>query len=173
MGDDRRDGQGLDTGGHVARVRRIADLSQRELAEEAGVGQSSIARWESGGPSITVAMLDRILRMAGLRLEVVDGEGRPVRPMDPDGVRDNAGRRFPAHLDVLPSDLRPSDRGAGPRYDRPEAQGWYALRPTRDRATAAGAERPAEHPTVHELAERRSTRRAQARARWQSRTGGP
>ncbi len=166
MGDQVRNGQGLDTGGHLARVRRIADLSQRELAEAAGVGQATIARWESGGPSITVAMLDRILRLAGLRLEVVDESGQIVRPLDPDAVRDNAGRRFPAHLDVAPPDQRPSNRGAGPRYDRAEPQGWYALRPTRDHAAGGGRERPVDHPTVSELAERRDARRVSRATRW-------
>jgi transcriptional regulator with XRE-family HTH domain len=152
MGEDKRDGdkrngQGLDTGGFLARVRRIADLSQRELAGEAGVGQSTIARWEAGGATITAAMLERILALAGLRLEVVDGSGQVIHPMDPGAVRDNAGRRFPAHLDVVPPERRPSNRGAGQRYDRPDPQGWYALRPTRDHEVASGAERPAEHPT--------------------------
>ena len=166
MGDQSWDDEGFDAGGYVARARRIADLSQRELAEEAGVGQATIARWESGGPSITVARLDRILRMAGLRLEVVDESGQTVQPIDPSAVRDNAGRRFPAHLDVVPPEGMPSNRGAGWRYDRPDPQGWYALRPTRDHAVAAGEERPADHPTVSELAARRSARRASRASRW-------
>lgn len=165
MGDQPWGDEGFDAGGHVARARRIADLSQRELAEQAGVGQATIARWESGGPSITVAVLDRILRLAGLRLEVVDESGQTVRPMGPDAVRDNAGRRFPAHLDVVPPEHMPSNRGAGRRYDRPEPQGWYALRPTRDQAVAAGDERPADHPTVSELASRRSARLASRASR--------
>ena len=160
MGEQPGDDEPFDAGGHVARVRRLADLSQRELAEEAGVGQATIARWESGGPSITVAMLDRILRVAGLRLEVVDESGQTVRPMNPGAVRDNAGRRFPAHLDVAPPELMPSNRGAGRRYDRPDPQGWYALRRTRDHELAAGEARPADHPTVSEFAERRNARRA-------------
>ena len=160
MGEEATDGHRLDTGSYLARVRRIADLSQRELADEVRVGQATIARWESGGLSITVAMLDRILRLAGLRLAVVDQHGRPVQPLDPDAVRDNAGRRFPAHLDVVPPERMPLNRGAGRRYDRPEPQGWYALRATRERAIASGTERPAEHPTVSELASLHSARRA-------------
>jgi HTH-type transcriptional regulator/antitoxin HipB len=157
----------FDAGGHVARARRVADLSQRELADEVGVNQATVARWESGSPALTVAMLSRVLRLAGLRLQVVDEEGDVVPPFGADAVRDNAGRRFPAHLDVVAPDRRPINRGAGPRYDRAEPQGWYALRPTRDaaregcRADVAEAERPADHPTVAQLAERSAARRAQ------------
>jgi HTH-type transcriptional regulator/antitoxin HipB len=171
FGEEGHDVTGNDVAGYVARVRRLADLSQRELAQRLGVGPATVGRWETGGPMGVDALL-RVLRVAGLRLQVVDEGGRVVRPFAPDAVLDNAGRRFPAHLDVVPPDQRPANRGAGPRYDRPQAQGWYALRPTRDRAIAAGAERPAEHPSVRELAERRSARRAQARAKWQSQTGG-
>lgn len=166
MGDQGWDGQGFDTGGHLARVRRLADLSQRELAEAAGVGQATIARWESGGTSITVAVLVRILRVAGLRLEVVDDQGDVVEPVPADAVRDNSGRRFPAHLDVVPPEHRPLNRGAGPRYDRPEPRGWYALRPTRDRGVAAGEGRPTDHPTRSDLADLHAARHAARAARW-------
>jgi HTH-type transcriptional regulator/antitoxin HipB len=167
----------FDTGGHLARVRRLTDLSQRALADVVGVGQASIARWESGGTSITVAMLARILALAGLRLEVVDDDGEIAVPVPADAVRDNAGRRFPAHLDVAPPESRPANRGAGPRYDRAEANGWYGLRSTRDRSAAAGLERPSDHPTVRQLTERsvaqRAARKARA-ARWgASTTAGP
>ena len=108
---------------------------------------------------MAIDVLERVLRLADLRLAVVDEGGQVVRPMDPDAVRDNAGRRFPAHLDVVPPDQRPSNRGAGPRYDRPEPHAWYALRSTRDRQGTAGAPRPADHPTVEQLTERRAARR--------------
>jgi HTH-type transcriptional regulator/antitoxin HipB len=166
MGRQPWEEEGFDAGGYVARARRVADLSQRELAEAVGVGQATIARWEAGGPSISVAMLERVLRVAGLRLEVVDESGRTVGPLDPAAVRDNAGRRFPAHLDVVPPEHMPPNRGAGRRYDRPEPQGWYALRPTRDQAVAHGDQRPADHPTVSELASRGSARLAPRASRW-------
>jgi HTH-type transcriptional regulator/antitoxin HipB len=153
----------FDTGGHVARARRVADLSQRELADAVGVNQTTVARWEAGTRSMTVDVLDRVLRLAGLRLAVVDEDGQVVRPMDPDVVRDNAGRRFPAHLDVVPPDQRPSNRGAGQRYDRSEPRAWYALRSTRDRQGTAGTPRPADHPTVEQLTERRTARRRTTR----------
>lgn len=150
---------GFDVGGHIARARRIADLSQRDLAQRLEVTQSAVARWEAGTRPMTVQLLAQVLAMAGLRLQVVDEHGEVVAPLQADAVRDNAGRRFPAHLDVVAPDQRPINRGAGPRYDRAEPQGWYALRSTRDRAQEEPRQRPADHPTVVQLAELTAARR--------------
>jgi HTH-type transcriptional regulator/antitoxin HipB len=158
MGDQQWEEAGLSVAGHVARVRRIADLSQRELAQQVGVAQATVARWEAGG-AMPVNALTRVLRLVGLQLQVVDEQGDVVPPFGADTVRDNAGRRFPAHLDVVAPERRPINRGAGPRYDRAEPQGWYALRSTRDGSEAIGAQRPTDHPTVAQLAERAADRR--------------
>jgi HTH-type transcriptional regulator/antitoxin HipB len=137
----------------VARVRRRADLSQRDLAARVGLAPASVARIESGTGLPSLATLSRILELSGLRLAVLDSSGQEVEPVPVDGVRDNQGRRFPAHLDVAPPDEVPYERWAYPRYDRRPARGWYGLRPARDRALAAGPrrERPADHPTEGEL----------------------
>ena len=158
MGEQQWEEAVLPVDGYVARVRRLANLSQRELADRLGVGPATVGRWERGG-SMAVDALTRVLRLAGLRLQVVDEEGDVVPPFSADAVRDNAGRRFPAHLDVVAPDQRPLNRGAGARYDRPEPQGWYALRATRDAAPRTEAERPADHPTMAQLAELAARRR--------------
>lgn len=145
----------FDVKGHLRRARRLADLSQRDLAAHLGVSSSAVARWEVGDAAIAVRDFDRVLRLAGLRLCVIDGDRRSVEPVPADGVRDNAGRCFPAHLDVVPPDQRPANRGLAPRWDRRPARGWYALRATREAATSAGHDRQAEHPTQEELALRR------------------
>lgn len=166
--DDLDDQAGrLDVGGYVARTRRLADLSQRELADLVRVSASTVARWESGAIPMRVEDLAKVLHVAGLSVQVVDGEGAVVPPFDPDSVRDNAGRRFPAHLDVLPPDQRPDNRGYGARYDRKPPRGWYALRPLRDHERECGehpaaAGRPVDHPTEAELARRATDRRAEA-----------
>ncbi|MEJ8278404.1 helix-turn-helix domain-containing protein [Pseudonocardia spirodelae] len=93
-----------DLSGVVRRVRRSADLSQRELAARTGLAPSTIARIESRSLAPALGTLAAILAVAGLRLVVVDAQGRRVPPMeDPPGddLRDGAGRRFPAHLDVI------------------------------------------------------------------------
>jgi HTH-type transcriptional regulator/antitoxin HipB len=111
-----------------------------------------VARVESGTGLPSLSTLCRILEVAGLRLAVLDADGHEVVPMPEDAVRDNQGRRFPAHLDVAPPDEVPYERWAYPRYDRPAARGWYQLRPARDRDAAdAGSGRPADHPTESEL----------------------
>ncbi|TDE93867.1 hypothetical protein EXU48_10325 [Occultella glacieicola] len=95
-----------------------------------------------------------MLAEAGLRLAVVDETGREVEPVPTQEVRDNGGRRFPAHLDVVPPDHVPSHRMSRPRYDRMPAAAWYHHRSMRDcfRAVRTG---DLDHPTVAELARRR------------------
>lgn len=90
--------------GVVRRVRRAADLSQRELAALLGVAQSTVARWETGHISPHVTTLQAMLDLADLRLVLVDGVGRLVEPMQDDRVRDRAQRRLPAHLDPYARD---------------------------------------------------------------------
>lgn len=85
----------------LRQARRLADLSQRELAHRAGVGRSLVARLESGQavhPSIHTVL--RLLEAAGLQLVVTDGSGEHVPPMRAECMRDQAERHFPAHLDV-------------------------------------------------------------------------
>lgn len=52
----------------LSQARRDKGLTQRALAEAAGVPQSTIARIESGVLSPRVQTLERILRALGLRL---------------------------------------------------------------------------------------------------------
>ena len=82
----------------------MADLSQRELADHCGVSQSMVARVENGHQDLAVRVLEVAARLAGLRLALLDDEGREVAGMAEDTVRDMGGRRFPAHLDTRYSD---------------------------------------------------------------------
>lgn len=144
------------TGRYIARARRVADLSQRELAAAVGVSHGTISRIEAGKGHASPSLLSAVLRIAGLRLAVVDEDGRDVLPIAADAVRDNAGRRFPAHLDVAPPDREPRERRESPRYDRLEARAWYHRRAERDRQRATSpvlAEQ--DHPTLSDLARRR------------------
>lgn len=54
--------------GLVIMAREEAGLSQRELAERAGVAQSEIARIESGNREPSIPTLQRILAGAGVEL---------------------------------------------------------------------------------------------------------
>lgn len=143
-------------------ARRRADLSQRDLARLSGVAQSTIAAIESGERDVRVALFGRLLAAAGLKLAVLAPGGEEVPGFAEDSVRDNAGRRFPAHLDVRPPDDVPAERS--PRYDRDEAKGWYHRRGRRDLVREAG-EVPDRHPTAGEL-EYRRLRRRYGRAPW-------
>ena len=88
--------------GIVRRVRRIADLSQRELAERVRVSPALIAAIECGTRLPSLSVLQRILDAASLQLVAVDAEGRVIAPLAVwQDTEDGAGRRYPAHLDTI------------------------------------------------------------------------
>lgn len=97
-----------DVPGLLRRIRRRADLSQRELARTAGLSVSTVAHAEAGTRDLRVGQLARAASCAGLRLVLVDPAGQEVSGMGADSVRDLGGRQFPAHLDVMLAKERPS-----------------------------------------------------------------
>ncbi|MFI6160475.1 GNAT family N-acetyltransferase [Micromonospora haikouensis] len=113
----------VDLGGSLRALRRRADLSQRELADLAGVPQATLARIESGrSGDVRFRTVERLVRAAGGRVAIgipgdqpgdqpgdhtcdQPGDDRvpevvPVPGVPHDGLRDEAGRRYPAHLDA-------------------------------------------------------------------------
>lgn len=138
----------LDVPGLIRRVRRDADLSQRELAAAVSVDQSTVARWERGHSVPDVLLFARVLAVADLVLSVVDAAGQPPTPMTDAAPVDGQFRRFPAHLDLVEE---PHPLTYEPRFTSPR-------RPRRD-ARRARLGRPADHPTLEDfLAERRRRR---------------
>lgn len=89
-----------DVSGMIRRVRRLGGCSQRELAEQLGVSQSAVAKWETGRTTPSSSMLARVLAVAKLRLAPVDETGERVTPMNHVAARDAVGRRYPAHASV-------------------------------------------------------------------------
>lgn len=153
----------FDTVGYLLRARRLQGLSQREMAATMGVAQSTWAGYESGARTIPHHVLEQALVGAGLRLAVVDERGAGVPPFPPDTVRDNAARRFPAHLEVQPPDQLPREALRAPRYDRQQPRAWYHLRDAAQ-ATNAGAG-GLDHPTDLEIALRLRAGRTAGAAR--------
>ena len=87
---------GLDLGAVLRAMRRKADLSQRELATLAGVPKSTLSRIEAGpATDPKFRTVERLVLAAGGRL----GFGE-LGPDPNEGMRDAAGRHYPAHLDV-------------------------------------------------------------------------
>jgi transcriptional regulator with XRE-family HTH domain len=93
----------FDLAGYVRRVRRTADLSQRELAQVVAISISSIRRMETDAMDPRLSQLNQLLSLVGWRLAVVDENRREIRPMlELDGdLRDGADRHYPAHLDLI------------------------------------------------------------------------
>jgi transcriptional regulator with XRE-family HTH domain len=163
-----------DLPGLLRRVRRLADLSQRELAHAIETSKSAVAAAETGHSGLDVRLLARAAALAHLRIALVDGDGTEIAGMSGAAVRDRSGRRFPAHLDT-----RYGDEGwwHGPeRYSR--TQPWYTfdrLRYTRDhwrgrRGTPDDHQlpQPGDSPEERVEARRRAAerRRREAQERW-------
>ena len=115
--------QPFDLSGSLRRIRRLADLSQRELADRCNLSQSAVAHAESGQRDLPVGALVRACALAWLRLALLDADGHEIAGMTADAVRDFGGRRFPAHLDTSHSDER-WERYAH-RFDRPTP--WFTV----------------------------------------------
>jgi transcriptional regulator with XRE-family HTH domain len=93
---------GYPLSGMVRRVRRTADLSQRELASKIGLSPALIGAIETGDRTPSLGVLARILGAAGFHLEVVDRTGHLVLPLEVwQDTADGAGRRYPPHLDTI------------------------------------------------------------------------
>ena len=103
----------------IVEARKRAGLTQRELAEQAGTTQSSIARWESGRSEPSFANVIRLLRLCGFVLDV-------HLELYDDGLRDDwsqAQRRLlltpeerlesNSHLAAIARDLRAAAQEAG------------------------------------------------------------
>jgi transcriptional regulator with XRE-family HTH domain len=80
-------------------ARRTRRVSQRELAALAKVPHSTVDRVEAGRVVPRLPTLNALLGALGYEVVVVDKDGGKLEPDDEhDGLRDDAGRRFPAHL---------------------------------------------------------------------------
>lgn len=145
MNPNRHSAPAIDTSEYVRRARRIADLSQRELAAAIGVAQSQIARVETGG-RIDVSAFARILGLAGLRIAVLDGSGEEVAAMPRDAPRDRARRRLPAHLDTHAWPERRTIRELLRSADPGTSAVWHHHRPERDRLRKEAALRRTSEP---------------------------
>jgi transcriptional regulator with XRE-family HTH domain len=158
--------QPFDLSGTLRRIRRLADLSQRELADRCDLSQSAVAHAESRQRDLPVGALVRACALAGLRLALLDVDGHEIAGMAADAVRDFGGRRFPAHLDTSHSDER-WGRYAH-RFDRPTP--WFTV--DRDRTGRDAMRRAHGMPDDHHPVrpgdspqERRAARQRAARQR--------
>jgi transcriptional regulator with XRE-family HTH domain len=103
----------INLGASLRALRRAADLSQRELAARSGVPQASLARIESGEtPNPGFRTVEALARASGSTLSFSAsasagaggpgvGAGRPGTAIPHEGLRDQGGRHYPAHLDPI------------------------------------------------------------------------
>jgi transcriptional regulator with XRE-family HTH domain len=152
----------IDVPGIVMRVRRVCDLSQRDLGVALGIDQSQVARIESSRRRVDPLLLAQILALAGMRIAVLDRDGVEVVPVSKDVLRDNADRRIPAHLDVREPSDAPRSALLKPHTGRASPRGWYHHRAMRDRRRNAGEVHDTEdQPTLSGVAQRKRELRAE------------
>lgn len=89
----------MDPAATLRRSRKNAGLTQRELAEQAGVAQSVVAKIESGRSTPRVDTFDRLLRAAKHRLEA--SPTSEVDPQDWAQVLDNRQLSYAERLAKL------------------------------------------------------------------------
>jgi len=151
----------FDAAGAVRRIRRIADLSQRELAAALAVSPSAVARAETGERPFPLKVLIQAAALARLRLALLDENGEEVAEMEEGAVRDLSGRRFPAHLDT-----RHADEGWWhDAHHWTRSQVWYTF--DLDREYRDGRRRRLGTPDDHLLPQPGDSPRDRARARWE------
>lgn len=69
----------FDAPGLLRRARRIADLSQRDLAARASISPNTVARVELGAGTSCTTML-KLFAAAGIQLVFVGADGRELWP---------------------------------------------------------------------------------------------
>lgn len=82
----------MTAGALLRQARQAAGLTQREVAGRAGVQQSVVSAYESGGREPSLATLSSLIEACGVSLEVHLGEGPPTGT-GPDAVGP-VGRRL-------------------------------------------------------------------------------
>lgn len=97
----------MDTATALRTARKVARLSQRELARRAGVPQPTVARIEARAVSPRVATLDRLLAVCGVGLTVAP---RPGAGVDPGPIRALLARTPSERLRLAVDEARNLDR---------------------------------------------------------------
>ncbi len=98
--------------GLVRTARDRADLTQSELARQAGVSQQTISAYETGRKEPTLPTLQRLLAAAGFEMRIL---------LEPESDHDQSLAEF---IDTLPSAVRATiesrqrERVAAARLDR-------------------------------------------------------
>jgi len=92
-------------------ARARAGLTQQELARRSGTSQATVSAYESGSKEPSVRTLDRLLGVAGARLDVLPGRREPS-----DRELERAGRQLAEVLAL--AEALPSRHAARLRYPR-------------------------------------------------------
>ena len=68
------------------RERKMLNISQTELAKELGVTQSQIAKIETGKSSVTMDIIDRMVKLGANFSDIIGNSKEEVREIDPEYI---------------------------------------------------------------------------------------
>lgn len=58
----------------ISEIRKLQDISQAELAQRAGINQSSVARWEAGIPAIAENYIAKVCKILSIEKHFLEGK---------------------------------------------------------------------------------------------------
>lgn len=99
----------MDVPATLRAARRTRRVSQRELAQHAGVPRQTLERIEAGHTDPRLGTLEKLLAPIGFQLTVCNTHGRVLKiDAEREQLVDWSGRHFPPHWEVSPAGEYPS-----------------------------------------------------------------
>ena len=68
-------------GQRIATLRKLAGLSQEQLAERAGIGRGHLSRIEAGKYEVTLWIVQAIAEALGMTVDIIDERLRDLAPL--------------------------------------------------------------------------------------------
>jgi transcriptional regulator with XRE-family HTH domain len=94
--------QTFEVGALLRAARHDARWSQKQLAAASGVSLRQISRYEAGQCRPRIDVFALLMSVMDHTVQVLDPAGRPLEPMLFDAELDDAGRHYPAAVDLRP-----------------------------------------------------------------------
>lgn len=115
----------MDVGAYLRAGRYVRGLSQRELADKAGVPRSTLDRIEAGRTDPRLSTLDKLFGALGYEVLPANEHGRPLRiDKTRETLIDGRGRRFPPHWEYKPITGNWDDTWWGHYRNAMRNRGW-------------------------------------------------
>ena len=81
MTDEQKQALRLRMGQRIKALRLMADMSQEQLAERAGLQRSHIGRIEGGKYDVTLSVMQAIAEALGMTVDIIDPSLQDLAPL--------------------------------------------------------------------------------------------